>query len=277
MAVQYRPLIMLAIGITFVYAIISLHSAPFPYPQIITVSREDLFGKVRPNGIFISVQKDWVYLTAIWKAHEVNYEDATGMIRQYRRPLHLILSRDNYDPNNNWQLLYNHRLDGPITHISSFYYNDGSLPTYTEYNENNALAILYQLYGKEEIKYKVRFYHIGNYEEEINNDTNELGECQNFSPHTCHIEPSFKYQDIILPGTTKIKSFHVDGSIILYSRSPDDAKFRTILMPENIFDIPKSRIDALTLKSSDPGMIQKIGRFDTAFRKTSTFRRVYAV
>src|SRR5206468_778942 len=66
------------VGITFVYWIISLHSAPYPYPQNITVSREDLFGKIKPNGIFISVQDDWVYLTAIWKEHEVNYEDATG-------------------------------------------------------------------------------------------------------------------------------------------------------------------------------------------------------
>ena len=45
-----------------------------------------------------------------------------------------------------------------------------------------------------------------------------LGECKKFSLHTCHITPSFKYQDIVLPGTTNIKSFHVDGSIILYSR-----------------------------------------------------------
>lgn len=79
MTVQYRPLIMLAAGIIFVYLIISLHSAPYPYPKNIMVSREDLFENVKPNGIFISVQKDWVYLTAIWKEHEANYEDATGM------------------------------------------------------------------------------------------------------------------------------------------------------------------------------------------------------
>jgi hypothetical protein len=80
MTAQYRPLIMFAVGMTFVYWIISLHSAPYPYPHNIVISREDLFGPVRPNGIFISVQDDWVYLTAIWKEHEVKYEydDATG-------------------------------------------------------------------------------------------------------------------------------------------------------------------------------------------------------
>ena len=69
---RYRPLIMLAVGIGFIYLVISLHSAPYPYPQNIMMSQEDLFGKIKPNGLFMSVQEDWVYLTAIWKEHEVN-------------------------------------------------------------------------------------------------------------------------------------------------------------------------------------------------------------
>ncbi|CAG8585823.1 14303_t:CDS:2 [Dentiscutata erythropus] len=141
---RYRPLIMFAVGITFIYWIISLHKAPFPYPRNIILTRDVIFGYEihKPDGIFISAQNDWVYLTAIWKGYGSEYDDATGLIKQYRRPLHLLLSsNNNFDPNNKWQLLYIHRLEGPITHTSSYYSEYTQITSNYGFDENNALGL----------------------------------------------------------------------------------------------------------------------------------------
>ncbi|CAG8592770.1 4681_t:CDS:10, partial [Cetraspora pellucida] len=226
-----------------------------------------------PDGLFICAQNDWVYLTAIWKGYESDFDDATGLIKQYRRPLHLLLSSNNFDPNNKWQLLYIHRLEGPITHISSYYHENSQIVSKRDFDENNALAVLYQKQEQEQIQYVLRLYNIGNFESG-SADFNRV-ECE--KPfYTCHNYPSFEYQDIILPGTTKIKSFHVEDSLILYSRNPDNAKFRTIQIPQNIFEIGKRKDEALVIKSSEPGPTQRITREEPFKRKTLTYRRVYA-
>ncbi|KAF0523438.1 hypothetical protein F8M41_015398 [Gigaspora margarita] len=275
---RYRPLIMFAVGITFIYWIISLHKAPFPYPRNIILTRDVIFGYsyevYKPDGIFICAQNDWVYLTAIWKGHGSDSDDATGLVKQYRRPLHLLLSSNNiFDPNNKWQLLYIHRLEGPITHISSYYHENNPMISNHDFDENNALAVLYQKQEQEQIQYVLRLYNIGNFES--GSADFEYVECKKHSD-TCHNYPSFKYQDIILPGTTKIKSFHVEDSLILYSRNPDHAKFRTIQIPRNIFEIGKRQNEVLVIKSGESGPTQRITREEPSKRKTLTYRRVYA-
>ncbi|CAG8481578.1 1048_t:CDS:10 [Scutellospora calospora] len=249
---RYRPLIMLAVGITFIYWIISLHKAPFPYPRNIILTRDVIFGHsfelYKPDGIFICAQNDWVYLTAIWKGYGSDFDDATGLIKQYRRPLHLLLSSNNFGPDNEWKLLYVHRLDGPIAHTSSYHHKNNLITTDYDYDENNALAVLYQKQEEEQIQYVLRLYNIGNF---------ESGSADS------------DYVDIIMPGTTKIKSFHVEDSLILYSRNPDNAKFRTIQIPRNIFEIGKRKNEALIIKSG-------ITREEPSKRKTLTYRRVYA-
>ncbi|CAG8774640.1 3050_t:CDS:2, partial [Racocetra persica] len=244
-------------GITFIYWIISLHKAPLPYPRIIILTRDVIFGYsfevYKPDGIFICAQNDWVYLTAIWKGYESDFDDATGLIKQYRRPLRLLLSSNNFDPNNKWQLLYIHRLEGPITHISSYYHENYQFTPNHDFDENNALAVLYQKQEQEQIQYVLRLYNIGKFES--GSSDFDYVECK--KPfYTCHNYPSFEYQDIILPGTTKIKSFHVEDSLILYSRNPDNAKFRTIQIPRNIFEIGKRKDEALVVKSSESGPTQ---------------------
>ncbi|CAG8512377.1 3499_t:CDS:10 [Acaulospora morrowiae] len=280
---QYRPLIMLALGITFIYWIISLHSAPYPYPKNITYAQDVIFGYpgfLSPDEVFIYVQDGWVYLTAIWKEYEAGPVDDVraniwwfaGLIKQYKRPLHpLLLPENKVNPNNKWKLLYIHRLRGPITHISSYFHKNTLNPTSdSEYNENNALAILYQIQADEEIHYTLRLYNLGEVES-IEGDLDNPADCKKNSHNTCHLVPPFKYQDITFPGTTKIMSFHVENS------SPDDAKFRIIKLPRNIFDISKKKNDALTIKSSEAGPFLRFTKQEILARKTATFRRVYAV
>ncbi|CAG8679412.1 10947_t:CDS:10, partial [Dentiscutata heterogama] len=219
---------------------------PLPYPRNIILTRDVIFGYEihKPDGIFICAQNDWVYLTAIWKGYGSDYDDATGLIKQYRRPLHLLLSsNNNIDPNNKWQLLYIHRLEGPITHISSYYHENIHITSNYGFDENNALAVLYQKQEQEEIQYVLRLYNIGN---------------------------------LIMPGTTKIKSFHVEESLILYSRYPDNAKFRTIKIPRNIFENGKRQNEVLIIKSGESGPIQRIAREEPSKRKSLAYRRVYA-
>ncbi|CAG8542897.1 4343_t:CDS:2 [Acaulospora colombiana] len=143
---QYRPLVMLVLGITFIYWIISLHSAPYPYPQNIVYAQDVIFGNsgfLKPDEVFIYVQDGWVYLTAMWKEYE------SGLV----------------DDVFEWQLLYIHRLRGPITHVSSYYHKNNPNPTSdSEYNEDNALAILYQIQANEEIQYILRLYNLGDVE-----------------------------------------------------------------------------------------------------------------
>ncbi|CAG8601583.1 10492_t:CDS:10 [Diversispora eburnea] len=224
---RYRPLIMLAVGITFIYWIISIHSPPHPYPKNIAFVQSKIFMEPKPDGVFIYIKDDWIYLTAVWKEYEV-IGDVRGVVKQYKRPLHLLLSSDNnFDPNN----------EGPITHISSYYHKNISNPTSDlEYNENNALAILYQRLENERNQYVLRLYNLEN------------------------LEDDFDDFNMILPGTTKIMSFHVANSLILYSRNHDDSKFRTIQIPINIFEISKKKNEPIILKSSEPGPLQNVIR-----------------
>ncbi|CAG8694240.1 14288_t:CDS:2, partial [Racocetra fulgida] len=152
------------------------------------------FEVYKPDGIFICAQNDWVYLTAIWKGYESDFDDATE-----------------------WQLLYIHRLEGPITHISSYYHENYQFTPNHDFDENNALAVLYQKQEQEQIQYVLRLYNIGKFESG-SSDFDYVG------------------------------------------KNPDNAKFRTIQIPRNIFEIGKRKDEALVVKSSESGPTQSVIR-----------------
>ncbi|CAJ0881847.1 6007_t:CDS:10 [Entrophospora sp. SA101] len=184
----------------------TLNKDPYPYPQNIIYSNnhnnndDSIFGEAYPDGL----------------------------IKQFKRPLDLILSPGNTDPNNKWKLLYVHRLEGPITHISSFYHDNGTQLTNFNYKENNALAILYQTQSNEQIKFFLRLYNIGNYDDDDYDTVID-------SIYTCNNTPSFKYQDLLLPDLLEIESSE-SGPIQRIKKNLPNVQTSTVL--RRVYAVP---------------------------------------
>lgn len=84
-----------------------------------------------------------------------------------------------------WTLVWEHVLAGPITKVSG--------PPSTNHSSLQ-FAVLYHTVDNESTRYYVRVYYL----------VKELG--------------SFEYKDLVLPGTTWIKSFALETDRIIFSR-----------------------------------------------------------
>lgn len=125
-----------------------------------------------------------------------------------RKPLHVLLQRQNGTTANDgivnsrdsrcplvthlslltlieWTLVWEHVLAGPITKVSG--------PPSTN-RSSLQFAVLYHTVDDESTRYYVRVYYL----------VKELG--------------SFEYKDLVLPGTTWIKSFALETNRIIFSR-----------------------------------------------------------
>jgi len=58
-------------------------------PKMIKCTQEIIFTNSAPDGLFLVVLDDWVYLTAIWKEHE---EAETREIKGYYNLFRVIVS-----------------------------------------------------------------------------------------------------------------------------------------------------------------------------------------
>ncbi|CAO3599202.1 unnamed protein product [Absidia cylindrospora] len=65
---------------------------------------------------------------------------------------------------------------------------------------------------------------------------------------------ALEYKDLLLPGTTWIKSFVLENDFIIYSRDPDSYQYRTIRLPSDLTKAPHSaNAQDIILSSSEPG------------------------
>ncbi|CAG8591896.1 4834_t:CDS:10, partial [Paraglomus brasilianum] len=276
--IQWRPLIMLAAGIAFMLITALSQDPQNKSPKMIKCTQEIIFTNSAPDGIFLVVLDDWVYLTAIWKEHEeAGTGEIKGLIKQYRRPLQSVISLRHPSANasKSWQLIYVHQLKGPIAHLSKYCYANVTIHSAAaNVAEYDSIAMLYYTQEDEELRYTVRLYRIGIFREA---DQATVGGCKSHTNSPCQSTPSFRFQDITLPGTMPIKAFYVDNSMILYSRQVilhfDKYKFRMIKMPKDILNDDENRV--VMIESSEPGVLQRLSQMDLMNKTTTTLRTLH--
>ncbi|KAG0331924.1 hypothetical protein BG000_010493, partial [Podila horticola] len=165
----------------------------------------------------------WVWMTNIW------YNDGecgAGHLRQYRRRLGDVMATDNLTK---WELMYTHKLPGPITHSSlSRRVITQDKDGLDHKTESIRLAVVYKVVQDEHAAYHSRVYHFGVYQEHAD----LRGDCGPISTETCHRHRPFLSYDYVLPGTTLIKEFTLEHDTILYARLSDTALFRSLQLPK---------------------------------------------
>ncbi|KAF9400968.1 hypothetical protein BGZ94_005345, partial [Podila epigama] len=169
-------------------------------------------------------EERWLWMTNVWFS---DGECGSGHLRQYRRRLSDVLAADN---STKWELMYIHKLPGPITHSSlsrkviqsgehvhtSNNHGKGDhqrRPRRTRPVESVRLAVIYKVIQDEHVAYHNRVYHMGVFQ-----DHEDIQEhCGPTSSETCHRHRPFVHFDYVLPGTTPIKDFTLEHNTILYS------------------------------------------------------------
>ncbi|RUS32637.1 hypothetical protein BC938DRAFT_474793 [Jimgerdemannia flammicorona] len=242
---QWRVLIVFLVGLSFIYAISLFQDNPYPQPRIACETLEShlLFprGTQKPNEVFVSVVGEYLYLTATWfevggaKHGRTQIKvGAVGLIRQFRRPFtpFVTLDCDAYD-NNAWEEQFEHTLDGPISHVTS---SPSGEPT--DQLSDAYLTLMYHVVYGEEVTHMARVYFVG---EEVARGLRE------------DATPLFRYRDFILPGTTWIDSIVWYNGSVIYSRDPDDVRFRALTFNPRLFEPRYEYADAFKMGMGEKG------------------------
>ncbi|GJJ69855.1 hypothetical protein EMPS_02204 [Entomortierella parvispora] len=185
-------------------------------------------------------EQQWIWMTNLW------YDDGDcgpGHIRQYRRPLDRALTGDN---SSTWDLMYTHKLPGPIVHasLSKRVFPTPRKPTRSSsaqgqdqrqdeeidvHREVIRLAVVFKVVQDEHVAYHSRIYHYGVFH---SGKVDLRADCASMSTETCHSQVPFQTFDYVLPGSTAIKDFSLEHDSILYSRLSDTVYFRSLQLPQ---------------------------------------------
>ncbi|CAO3628658.1 unnamed protein product [Cunninghamella echinulata] len=144
-----------------------------------------------------------------------------GKIRQIKKPIQSLFKNETIkDPEDEWKQTFEHTLRGHITKVSG--------PPNTK-ESSLQFAVLYYIVENESPCYFIRVYYISN-------------------------ELNFEYKDLVLPGTTWIKSFTLEADSILISRDPDFYQYRILKLPDDITKAPHSgKSQDIILSASEHG------------------------
>ncbi|ORZ18159.1 hypothetical protein BCR42DRAFT_413271 [Absidia repens] len=225
---QWRVFILLFAGVCVVYIVSLLQEAPYPHPLQLTTSDRPSSPELVPDSTILSAHTDYLYETMIFygQTQRDSVHTGTGKISQLRKPMQSLLQHGNRTaPGNEWTLLWEHTLRGPISKISGPPSTDDSALKF---------AVLYNTVDNESSRYYVRVYY---YSSSINTQQHTM-----------------EYKDLLLPGTTWIKSFVLENDFIIYSRDPDIYQYRTVRLPSDLTKSPHSaNAQDIILSSSEPG------------------------
>ncbi|KAG0036665.1 hypothetical protein BGZ82_003904 [Podila clonocystis] len=206
----------------------------------------------------------WVWMTNIWFN---DGECGAGHLRQYRRRLADVMAADN---STMWELMYTHKLPGPITHSSLsrrvITQDEDSAEHKTE---SIRLAVVYKVVQDEHAAYHSRVYHFGVYQEHA--DLRD--DCGSISTETCHRHRPFLSYDYVLPGTTLIKEFTLEHDTILYARLSDTALFRTLQLPR-LKPGSTSPTRPFALSSGAPGPVMVCADRKLVIQRTNFFVKI---
>ncbi|KAI9004815.1 hypothetical protein CLU79DRAFT_782702 [Phycomyces nitens] len=242
---QWRPFLLLVTGIATIYLASLLQDTPYPHPTKISISEQPKTRYLVDETI-LTMANGYMYQTSIW--FEASLQTSRGMkhgigrmktgvighLKQVRRPLSELLGKE-VVLEEGWTETFKHQLRGPISSISV-------VPPSEIVGEENELifGVLYHVLEDEEAQHYVRVYYIPKLT-------------------TTHI-PNFEYKDILLPGNTWVNSFSLEHHSILFSRDPDNYRFRIVSFPQNLTSKPHSA-DSQIIKLRDSKRGDPFGRW----------------
>ncbi|KAL0084326.1 hypothetical protein J3Q64DRAFT_1747085 [Phycomyces blakesleeanus] len=242
---QWRPFLLLVAGIATIYLASLLQDTPYPHPAKILISEQPKTRYLVDETV-LTVANGYMYQTSIW--FEASLQTSRGMkhgtgrmktgvighLKQVRRPLGELLGKEDV-LEQGWVETFKHQLRGPISSISV-------VPPSEIADEANELvfAVLYHALEDEEAQHFVRVYYLPKLT-------------------ATHI-PTFEYKDILLPGNTWVNAFSLEHHSILFSRDPDNYRFRVVSFPANITSKPHSA-DSEIVKLRDSKRGDPFGRW----------------
>ncbi|KAI8143016.1 hypothetical protein BJV82DRAFT_114237 [Fennellomyces sp. T-0311] len=206
---QWRPFVLLMVGLSIVFLISLISDPPYPQPTRLHV---DTIESKPADEIVLTIAHGFVYHTAIWfqvesaLLHGVGplKTGTVGVVRQRRKPLHIFYNNQSAFDDDEWTVMFQHDLQGPVSKISH------APPPQLQF------ALMYHQLDNEDPQHMIRVYYL--------------------SPGAMH------YKDLLMPGTTWIDSFTLENNAILYSRDPDWYRFRIAHLPADWTLAPHSTL-----------------------------------
>lgn len=249
---KWRVLILVLTGMAMIYFVSLLQDVPYPHPLIIQATTPETTRIDEPNLTLLVIHNDYMYRTQIhFKAvHDKNKNfvrgidpiqtDVRGLIIQSRKKKNDLLTKY---PEEKWEPLSTHVLDGPISKVSKS----------AEGTEPLQFAVLYHVIEDQDIRHCTRVYYFAS--------TNGV--------------TTSEYKDFMFPGSTMINAISLEQNSILYARDPDNYRFRVANLPDNISHAPHSQSSSpILLNTGETGDLART--FDAAilhhaYRTTNTF------
>lgn len=71
-----------------------------------------------------------------------------------------------------------------------------------------------------------------------------------------HAQSVFHYRDFILPGTTWVDSIAWYNDSVIYSRDPDEVRFRALTFNPKLFEAQYDYVDAFKMGKGERGELQ---------------------
>ncbi|ORX62952.1 hypothetical protein DM01DRAFT_322339 [Hesseltinella vesiculosa] len=206
-----------------IYMFSLIQDIPYPHPAKRHVSSSpSSYQHAPPNATILSVLDGYVYHTAVWyqvprwSSVRLGSSGQVGFLRQQRQPLPHMLSNSTVDLP--WEPVHEHILDGAISQYSVLG-QDGL-----------AFAVLYHTLHDDRLQHCVRVYYL---------------------PKQPLDATGLAYKDLRLPGSTWISRFSLEKQGIMYSRDPDQYRFRWVTFPDRFRDGPHSmQADAIILRTT---------------------------
>ncbi|KAI8065414.1 hypothetical protein BC940DRAFT_82113 [Gongronella butleri] len=211
---QWRALTLLFSGVGVIYLASLLQDAPFPHPARIH-TRDALWIRPAPNATLLAVDTHDVYQTLVYYGQsdrgkafsgtgDMKY-GLYGKVVLLKKPIQGLLVNETSRDADDWTPVFEHHLRGHITKVT------GPPTVDSPYK----FALLYHIVRDESPQYFIRVYYQSN-------------------------AGTIEYKDLILPGTTWIKSFSLEHDSILFSRDPDMYQYRILPLPDKLTAAPHS-------------------------------------
>ncbi|KAI9323362.1 hypothetical protein BX666DRAFT_1886097 [Dichotomocladium elegans] len=232
---QWRSFVMLSVGLAVMLLVSFLGDSPYPRPVRVYASKPARMVS-EPNEIILTITDDHLYQTSIWFETPLTGSEETplqgtgplksgvvGVIQQRRKPLITFCTNNSAVTSDvEWTLQFQHTLTGPISKISH------ASPVHSAATHHVQFAVLYHVLQDEDPQHIARVFY-------------------------WPTEPSstMEYKDLVFPGTTWIDSFDLEDSSIIYSRDPDQYRFRIAHLPPMLTDAPHAT--TLNLDNVMPG------------------------
>ncbi|ORX62982.1 hypothetical protein DM01DRAFT_1331081 [Hesseltinella vesiculosa] len=227
---QWRALILFLSGLSVIYLASLLQDAPFPHPAKVQTN-DGLWVQPTPNATVLNVHDDTVFQSLVYYGlpEQEKASSGTGEMKYglygnvvlLRKPLQGLLVNDTSNEAIAWTTVFEHRLRGCITKISTAPSTQSLIQ----------FALLYHTVNDESPQYFTRIYYLPSLQ-----------------------SASFEYKDFVLPGTTWIKSFSLEHASLLISRDPDMYQYRILALPDKLTAPPHSELAKdMVLSTSEMG------------------------